>query len=297
MVFVPTAINVLQMTKKAFENAIVVLFALGGSTNGVLHLLALAKEADVQLSIDDFNIIGKDVPMLGNLAPSGKYNWADVDDMGGLPRVMSTLAQAGMLHTDCLTVTGDTVAQNLDGIDPIGVEDMTNQDVLWCVSKPWAPSGNHISVLRGSLAPEGAVIKLSGKTIRNFKGPAKVFDSETATFAGITAGEVVAGDVVICRYEGPRGAPGMPEMLSLTSALVGVGLGKECALPQFGVLTELSLVMSAAACHNTDQRCRCAAKVRAGDRRTLQRRFTRHLLRPCHTRGAGRRSLGCRARW
>lgn len=214
------------MTKKAFENAITVLYALGGSTNGVLHMLALAKEAEVDLLIDDFNTIGKDVPLIGNLAPSGVYNWADVDALGGLPVVMKELAKHGMIHTDCMTVTGKTVGENL--ADVPGIPE--GQDVIFPISKPWSQSGNHISILKGSLAPDGAVIKLSGKDIRAFRGPAKVFNSELETFYGITNGEVSAGDCIICRYEGPKGAPGMPEMLSLTSALVGVGLGKDCAL-------------------------------------------------------------------
>ena len=215
------------MTKKAFENAISVMYALGGSTNGVLHMLALAKEAEVDLLIDDFNTIGKEVPMIANLAPSGSYNWADVDALGGLPVVMKELSKHGMINTDCLTVTGNTVGENLADVPGIP---SGGQDVIFPVSNPWAENGNHISILRGSLAPDGAVIKLSGKDIRTFRGPAKVFNSERETFYGITNNEVDTGDCVVCRYEGPKGAPGMPEMLSLTSALVGVGLGKDCAL-------------------------------------------------------------------
>ena len=157
------------MTREAFENAIVVLYALGGSTNGVLHLLALAREAEVPLAIDDFNRIGRDVPLLANLAPSGAYNWADVDKLGGLPVVMKMLADAGLLNTGCLTGSGETVATNLEGVG--GIPPAEEQDVLFPVKQPWSESGNHISVLRGSLAPGGAVIKLSGKDIRTFKGP------------------------------------------------------------------------------------------------------------------------------
>jgi len=215
------------MTRAAFENAITVLMALGGSTNGVLHLLALAREAEVSLELEDFNYIGKNVPILGNLAPGGRYNMTDLDKVGGVRALMQELLKAGMLHGDALTVSGQTVAQNLETADDLRQSD---QDVLFSVECPWAPPQRHISALRGSLAPAGAVIKLSGKDVTYFEGPAKVYDSEMECYDALVRQEVVAGDVVVIRYEGPKGGPGMPEMLSCTSLLVGQGLGKSVAL-------------------------------------------------------------------
>lgn len=216
------------MTRHAFENSIAVMMALGGSTNGVLHLLALAREAEVPLAIDDFNAIAADVPLLGNLQPFGKYNMVDLDGIGGVPAVMRSLLDAGLLHGDCLTVTGKTVADNLADVEP--VKDDGSQDVIFPLKRPYAPAGSHISVLRGSLAPGSAVLKLSGKDIGVFSGPARVYDGEVAAYDAVVAGDLKPGDVMVIRYEGPRGAPGMPEMLSPSAALVGAGLGKDVAL-------------------------------------------------------------------
>jgi dihydroxy-acid dehydratase len=216
------------MTLKAFENALTVLYALGGSTNAVLHLLALAHEADVPLVIDDFNRIGDNVPLVANLKPHGKYSYAgDFDSVGGLPVLMKMLLQKGLLHGDCMTCTGKTVAENLGAVEhglPPG------QDVILALEQPLAPAGQHMLIMRGSLAPASCVLKVSGKDIGEFVGPAKVFDGEVAAFDAIQRGELVAGDVLVIRYEGPKGSPGMPEMLSPGAALVGRGLGESVAL-------------------------------------------------------------------
>jgi dihydroxy-acid dehydratase len=214
-------------TKRAFENGIAVCMALGGSTNAVLHLLALAHEAEVDLSIDDFNRIGDGVPLLGDFKPFGRYVMADLEKVGGIPMVMKYMLGQGLLHGDCMTVTGKTVAENLAHV-PDGLP--TGQDVILPVGKPYAPAGNHVVVMRGNLAPEGSVIKLSGKEIELHRGPARVFDSEEDALDAILAGKIVAGDVVVIRYEGPRGGPGMREMLSPSAAIMGAGLGKTVAL-------------------------------------------------------------------
>lgn len=210
------------MTRKAFENALTVMMALGGSTNGVLHLLALAREAEVDLSIDDWNTIGARTPFIANLTPGGKYNVVDLDAIGGLPVVMRSLLDAGLLHGDCMTVTGKTVRENLEGVSGIPVE---GQDVISPLDKPLAPPGSHITVLRGNMCPGGAVIKLSGKDIKVFRGPAICFDSEREALAAIVEGKVKKGMALVIRYQGPSGAPGMPEMLAPGAALVGAGLG------------------------------------------------------------------------
>ncbi|KAL5475442.1 hypothetical protein EMCRGX_G025259 [Ephydatia muelleri] len=216
------------MTKKAFENAIAVMYALGGSTNGILHLLALAHEANVDLSIDDFNRIGDGIPLLANLKPHGKYHMADLDVIGGLPVVMKELLNAGLLHGDCLTVTGKTVAENLH-ITP--TPSQLQQDVVFPLERPMSAPGRHIIVLKGSLAPESAVLKLSGKHMEKpFRGPAIVFDGEGPAYDAIMSGKVKAGQVLVIRYEGPKGSPGMPEMLSPGGALIGAGLGEHVAL-------------------------------------------------------------------
>jgi dihydroxy-acid dehydratase len=214
-------------SRKAFENAIVVAMALGGSTNAVLHVLALAHEAQVPLTIDEFHEIGCRVPLLGQFRPFSKYVMADLDRIGGVPVLMKHLLVNGFLHGDCLTCTGKTLEENLVGVPD---ELPPNQDVILPVSKPYAPPGRHILVLKGNLAPEGAVIKLSGKGLRQHRGPARVFDSEDAAIDAILAGRIRKGDVVIIRYEGPAGAPGCPEMLSPSAALVGQGLGSDVAL-------------------------------------------------------------------
>lgn len=213
-------------TREAFENAIVVMMALGGSTNAVLHLLALAHEAEVPLTIDDFNTIADKVPLLGDFKPYGKYVMADLERLGGLPMVMKYLLSKGLLHGDCLTVTGKTVAENV-----ADAPDFTkDQDVIFPMEAPFAPAGRHVVVMRGNLAPEGAVIKLSGKALKEHAGPARVFDSEEAALNAILAGSIVPGDVVVIRYEGPVGGPGMREMLSPSAAIMGAGLGKDVAL-------------------------------------------------------------------
>jgi dihydroxy-acid dehydratase len=214
------------MTRKAFENALTVAWALGGSTNAVLHLLALAHEAGVELTLADIDRVTARVPLLGNFKPFGKYVMNDLHSIGGLPMVMKTLLDAGFLHGDCMTVTGRTVAENLAGAPsrPDG------QDVFYSPDQPYAPAHQHIRVLYGNLAADGCVIKLSGKEMTTFSGPARVFDREEDALAAILDGKIVAGDVVIIRFEGPKGGPGMREMLSPSSALMGAGLGKSVAL-------------------------------------------------------------------
>lgn len=214
-------------TKKAFENGITVCMALGGSTNAVLHCLALAHEAEVDLTIDDFNRIGDGVPLIGDFKPFGKYVMADLEKIGGVPMVMKYLLDKGMLHGDCMTVTGKTVAENLADV-PSGLP--AGQDVILPIEKPYAPAGNHVVVMRGNLAPEGAVIKLSGKELEQHRGPARVFESEEEALDAILAGNIVDNDVVVIRQEGPKGGPGMREMLSPSAAIMGAGLGKTVAL-------------------------------------------------------------------
>ena len=213
------------MTRKAIENAITVTIALGGSTNAVLHLLAIAHCANVKLSLDDFTRIGKRVPVLGDLKPSGKYSMAHLSRVGGLPPLMKILLDAGLLHGDCLTVTGKTVAENLKNVQPYPAD----QDVIRPLSNP-IKSDSHLRILYGNLAPTGAVAKISGKEGLQFTGKAIVFEGEGKALDAILAGKVKAGHVVVIRYEGPVGAPGMPEMLSPTSAIMGRGLGKDVAL-------------------------------------------------------------------
>jgi dihydroxy-acid dehydratase len=214
------------MTRKAFENALTVAWALGGSTNAVLHLLALAHEAGVELTLADIEQVTSRVPLLGDFKPFGKYVMNDLHKIGGLPMVMKTLLDAGFLHGDCMTVTGRTLAENLADA-PLRPE---NQDVFYSPDQPYAPANKHIRVLRGNLSPEGCVMKLSGKEMTRFTGPARVFDREEDALAAILAGKVHAGDVLVIRYEGPKGGPGMREMLSPSAALMGAGLGKEVAL-------------------------------------------------------------------
>jgi len=214
------------MTRNAFENALTVAWALGGSTNAVLHLLALAHEASVPLTLDDIAAITARVPLLGDFKPFGRYVMNDLHAIGGLPMVMKLLLDAGYLHGDCLTVTGRTLAENLAGAPPFPA----GQEVIHRPENPLAPPGRHIRILRGNLAAEGCVIKLSGKELTRFTGPARVFDREEEALHAILDGKIVAGDVVVIRYEGPKGGPGMREMLSPSAALMGAGLGKEVAL-------------------------------------------------------------------
>jgi len=213
------------LTRKAFENAITVIIALGGSTNAVLHLLAMAHEAGVKLSINDFTRIGKRVPVLADLKPSGRYGMAHLVRIGGLPPLMKMLLDAGLIHGDVLTVTGRTVAENLRNVAPYPAD----QDVIRPLSNPIKPD-SHLRILYGNLAPEGSVAKISGKEGLRFSGKAIVFESEETALRGILDGKVKAGHVIVIRNEGPRGGPGMREMLSPTSAVMGKGLGKDVAL-------------------------------------------------------------------
>jgi dihydroxy-acid dehydratase len=213
------------LTKKAFENAITILMALGGSTNAVLHLLAIAHEADVALELEDFQRIGAKVPLLGDLKPFGKYVMTDVDRVGGIPVVLRALLDAGLLHGDCLTVTGKTMAENLKDIAPPDPDG----EILKAIKNPLAVGGG-ITILGGSLAPEGAVCKTAGIGVDLFEGPAKVFEREQSAMDALENGSIVAGDVVVIRYEGPKGGPGMREMLMITGAIKGAGLGKSVLL-------------------------------------------------------------------
>jgi dihydroxy-acid dehydratase len=213
------------MTKKAFENAISVLMAFGGSTNAILHLLAIAREAEVDLTLDDFNAIADRVPHLGDLKPFGQYVMNDVDKVGGVPVLMKALLDAGLLHGDVLTVTGKTMAENLEGINPPDPDGK----IIRAMNNPIHKTGG-ISILKGSMAPEGAVVKTAGFDLAEFTGPAKVFEREAAAMEALTEGKIVSGDVVVIRYEGPKGGPGMREMLALTGAIKGAGLGKDVLL-------------------------------------------------------------------
>ncbi|XP_065835395.1 dihydroxy-acid dehydratase 2-like [Oscarella lobularis] len=216
------------LTRKAFENAVTVVYAVGGSTNSVLHLLALAREAEVELDINDFNKIGERVPLIANLSPHGKYHVADLHEVGGIPIVLKELLDNGFLHGDCLTVTGRTMAENLANTPSLS---QLKQDVIFPLSSPVAPAGHHISIIRGNLAPGSAVLKLSGKQFdKPFTGPAVVFDDENEAFKAIMNGKIKHGDAVVIRYVGPKGSPGMPEMLSPGAALVGAGMGKTVPL-------------------------------------------------------------------
>lgn len=213
------------LTKKAFENAITALMALGGSTNAVLHLLAIAHEAKVDLSLDDFHRIGSKVPLLGDLKPFGRFVMSDVDKVGGIPVVLKALLDAGLLHGDCLTVTGKTMAENLADVNPPDPDG----EILKAIKNPMATSGG-ITILGGSLAPDGAVTKVAGVGVEVFEGPARVFDREQAAMQALEDGTIQAGDVVVIRYEGPKGGPGMREMLMITGAIKGAGLGKSVLL-------------------------------------------------------------------
>jgi dihydroxy-acid dehydratase len=201
------------------------IMAVGGSTNAVLHLLAIAKAARVPLSLDDFQRASDRVPLLADLKPSGQYVQEDLHAVGGTPAVMKYLLDRGYLHGDCMTVTGRTLAENLADAAPLSA----GQKVIQTIEAPVLPRG-HIRILRGNLAPDGAVAKITGKEGERFAGPAKVYDSEEAMLAGLERGEIARGSVVVIRYEGPKGGPGMPEMLTPTSAIMGAGLGKDVAM-------------------------------------------------------------------
>ncbi|WP_068188666.1 dihydroxy-acid dehydratase [Mycobacterium sp. UM_CSW] len=213
------------LTKEAFDNAIAVVMAFGGSTNAVLHLLAIAREADVELSLDDFSRIGSKVPHLADVKPFGRHVMSDVDHIGGVPVVMKALLDAGLLRGDCLTVTGKTVAENLAAIAPPDPDGK----VLRALADPIHPTGG-ITILRGSLAPEGAVVKTAGFDSDVFEGTARVFDGERAALDALEDGTITGGDAVVIRYEGPKGGPGMREMLAITGAIKGAGLGKDVLL-------------------------------------------------------------------
>jgi dihydroxy-acid dehydratase len=213
------------LTKKAFENAITILMALGGSTNAVLHLLAIANEAEVDLTMEDFHRIGSKVPLLGDLKPFGKYVMTDIDRVGGIPVVLRALLDAGLLHGDCLTVTGKTMAENLAELTPLDPDG----EVLHAIKTPVSTAVG-ITILGGSLAPEGAVCKTAGIGVEKFEGPARVFEREQLAMDALQDGTIKAGDVVVIRYEGPKGGPGMREMLMITGAIKGAGLGKSTLL-------------------------------------------------------------------
>jgi len=214
------------LTKEAFENGVAVVMAVGGSTNAVLHLLAIAHAAEVELSLEDFERIRERTPHVADLKPSGKYVATDLHRVGGIPLIMKMLLEAGLLHGDCMTVTGRTVAENLKGVPATPPE---GQDVVLPIERPKYPQG-HLAILTGNLAPEGSVAKISGLRSTTITGPARVFDSEEACMHAVMEGGIQAGDVIVIRYEGPRGGPGMREMLSPTSAIIGKGLGDSVGL-------------------------------------------------------------------
>jgi dihydroxy-acid dehydratase len=213
------------LTREAFENAIAVVNALGGSTNAVLHLLAIANEARVELELDDFNRVGRRVAHVADMKPHGRFHMTDLDRVGGVAVVMRQLLEAGLLHGDCLTVTGRTVAENLAALDP----PPPDGDVVHPLDRPIHPEGG-LAVLQGSLAPNGAVVKVAGLDVLRFAGPARVFEGEEQAMEAILAGHIAAGDVVVIRYEGPKGGPGMKEMLAVTGAMKGAGRGADAAL-------------------------------------------------------------------
>ncbi len=213
------------LTREAFENAIAVVNALGGSTNAVLHLLAIANEARVELALDDFNRVGRRVAHVADMKPHGRFHMADLDAVGGVAVVMRQLLEAGLLHGDCLTVTGRTVAENLAALDPPPPDGA----IVHPLDRPIHPEGG-LAVLQGSLAPNGAVVKVAGLDLLHFEGPARVFEGEEQAMEAILAGRIAAGDVVVIRYEGPKGGPGMKEMLAVTGAMKGAGRGSDAAL-------------------------------------------------------------------
>jgi dihydroxy-acid dehydratase len=213
------------LTRASFENAMIMIMAVGGSTNAVLHLLAIAKAAQVPLELADFQRASDRMPLLADLKPSGRFVQEDLHAVGGTPAVMKYLLEHGFLHGDAMTVTGKTLAENLAGAAPLE----TGQEIIQPLEKPMNPRG-HIRILHGNLAPDGAVAKITGKEGERFSGPAKVYDSEEAMLAGLEKKEITRGQVVVIRYEGPKGGPGMPEMLTPTSAIMGAGLGKDVAL-------------------------------------------------------------------
>ena len=213
------------MTRAAFENAMVITMALGGSTNAVLHLLAMARAVDVELTIDDFQAVSDRIPFIADLKPSGKYVMEDLHNVGGIPAVQKYLLEKGLLNGDCMTVTGKTLAENLAGLNGLA----EGQEIIQPIEKPIKASG-HIRIMRGNFCPDGAVAKITGKEGLTFTGPARCFDSEEDMLLGLEKKVIKKGDVIIIRYEGPQGGPGMPEMLTPTSAICGYGLEKDVAL-------------------------------------------------------------------
>ena len=213
------------MTHEAFENAITIVCAMGGSTNAVLHLIAMARSVNVPLGIDDFQRISNKTPLLADFKPSGPYVMEDLHEIGGLPAVIRVLIEAGLMHGDCVTVTGKTLRENVQDASPL----LRGQKIIHPLSDPIKPT-SHLQILKGNLAPEGAVAKITGKEGLSFSGPANVFDSEEAMLEALETGRIRKGEVIVIRFEGPKGGPGMPEMLTPTSAIVGAGLGKDVAL-------------------------------------------------------------------
>ncbi len=212
------------LTKQAFENAITVAVSMGGSTNSVLHLIAIAHEVDIKLTLDDFDRISRNTPYIADMKPAGQYVMSDLNRYGGIALVMKRLLNAGLLHGDAMTITGKTLRENVEAVETI-----EDQPVVYQIDAPRAPTGG-LAILRGNIAPDGAVIKVAGHQEKVFEGPARVFDQEPAAFQSIQRGDIKAGDIVIIRYEGPKGGPGMQEMLSVTAAIVGQGLGDDVAL-------------------------------------------------------------------
>ncbi|MDH4134020.1 MAG: dihydroxy-acid dehydratase, partial [Gammaproteobacteria bacterium] len=213
------------MTRKAFENAMVIVMALGGSTNAVLHLIAMARAVDVKLTLNDFQKVSNRIPFIADLKPSGKYVMEDLHNVGGTPAVMKYLMEKGLIDGSCLTVTGKTIAENLKNLPSL----KAGQDVILPLEKPIKETG-HIRILKGTLAPGGSVAKITGKEGFKFSGPARVYNGEEAMLKGLEQGKIKKGDVIVIRYEGPKGGPGMPEMLTPTSAIMGAGLGQDVAL-------------------------------------------------------------------
>jgi dihydroxy-acid dehydratase len=213
------------MTREAFENAMVLVTVLGGSTNAVLHLLAMARSVDVALTIDDFQSVSDRIPYLADLKPSGQYVMEDLHNAGGIPAVMKFLLENNLINGDCLTVTGKTISENLADLPGLS----GGQDIIASLDNPIKKSG-HIRILKGNLAPGGSVAKITGKEGETFTGPAKVYDSEEEMLSALEENEIEKGDVVVIRYEGPKGGPGMPEMLTPTSAIMGAGLGADVAM-------------------------------------------------------------------
>ena len=212
------------LTRHAFENAITVVVAMGGSTNAVLHLMAIAKEAQVELSLQDFDRISRSTPYITDMRPAGQFVMADLDRVGGVPLVVKRLLQAGLLHGDAMTITGKTLRQNVEAFETVD-----DQSIVVPIEQPRSPTGG-LAILYGNLAPDGAVIKVAGHQEKVYQGPARVFNQEQAAFQAIQRKEIKPGDIVIIRYEGPKGGPGMQEMLGVTGALIGQGLGDDVAL-------------------------------------------------------------------